>query len=477
MPALSVSSLHMPGVWLAAGHTQIDWCNQLVRRLSAALLEVHAQQQWRLQHPGPDSPHEQQAQQQGAAGPHRSLLLRLMQRQQASAGLEGSVEQSQQLRLQQQKQKQQLLPHSTSLCGLCNASCNTAQQSAQLQLGRWWQPAVHRQHHSHLLQSAAVRLLRHRRALREQQPHNAGSSGLGMIRAKQPKRHQQWQLLDSPMQAEGGLAGGQLQHQQQGSVDMGVLLQPSAPAPAAAAAVGALQSDTVMEAFRIESQQPTVAAVSEGCSHRRRLANVNEQISVAGAAGSGAAGPLLHASGPAASTQWLLQHYLVSHTATAFSKDAAPALQASSGRRIPPANHLPELLLPTHAPTDVLLAHRASCSGPQPQPQWFIHSQHAIAAHVPPSHAPLTARPTAAEPGGAVYFWDVPGVSSGSGDASGLGPADFVVVVSGAKPCSSFRVWLQQQHQQQQHWQDVTGSVAPLPVLRDELVSSVRHFK
>ncbi|KAF6253670.1 PGAP1-like protein-domain-containing protein [Scenedesmus sp. NREL 46B-D3] len=46
---LSLASLHVPGVWLSAGHNQVDWCNQLVRRLSAALLEVHALQQQRLQ--------------------------------------------------------------------------------------------------------------------------------------------------------------------------------------------------------------------------------------------------------------------------------------------------------------------------------------------------------------------------------------------------------------------------------------------
>jgi hypothetical protein len=75
-----------------------------------------------------------------------------------------------------------------------------------------------------------------------------------------------------------------------------------------------------------------------------------------------------------------------------------------------------------------------------------------------------------------VYQWDVPATAAAAAGTAAAA-ADVVILVSGAKPCSSFRVWLQQPGVAEQSWVELTTAAAPLPVLQDSLVAEVREFR
>jgi hypothetical protein len=57
-----------------------------------------------------------------------------------------------------------------------------------------------------------------------------------------------------------------------------------------------------------------------------------------------------------------------------------------------------------------------------------------------------------------------------------------VLLASGVKPCSEFRVWVRHQPGDTPaaaavEWSDVTASAVPLPTVQDELVLPVRDFE
>jgi hypothetical protein len=84
-----------------------------------------------------------------------------------------------------------------------------------------------------------------------------------------------------------------------------------------------------------------------------------------------------------------------------------------------------------------------------------------------------------------VHYWDVPAAAAAASGSSGAGlqpeaaAADVVILLSGAKPCSGFRVWLQQRQQPgaEPSWVDVSSAASALPVVADALVAEVREFR
>jgi hypothetical protein len=165
------------------------------------------------------------------------------------------------------------------------------------------------------------------------------------------------------------------------------------------------------------------------------------------------------------------------------------------------------LLLFSLAPLDVQLAHADSCSdlGPDPAvaaghgPGWYIHSQGAAAVNLPDPQLQQTyykATPAAAATvegrsadgdvlGGTVYIWDVAAAAAAAAaDTAAGASADFVMVASGVKPCTGFRVWVGQSPGDPTAaaaaagggvvWRDVTSLVVPLPTVEDAMVLPVR---
>jgi hypothetical protein len=181
----------------------------------------------------------------------------------------------------------------------------------------------------------------------------------------------------------------------------------------------------------------------------------------------------------------LLDRYLTHHTLAALGvqQQTTPSKQQQQQ----PLKNRPahELLLQATAPADVLLAQAGSCPGAAASPQWFVDSQAAAAVDVPWQQTTFTTRPSHAGSGGAVHYWDVPAAAAAASGSSGAGvrpeaaAADVVIFVSGAKPCSGFRVWLQQRQQPggEPLWVDVSAAASALPVVADALVAEVRQFR
>jgi hypothetical protein len=176
----------------------------------------------------------------------------------------------------------------------------------------------------------------------------------------------------------------------------------------------------------------------------------------------------------------LFDRFLVHHTLRALGVQTSTA-STQQQQQNRPAVHAPELLLQATAPADVLLEQAGSCPGAAAAPEWFVDSQAAAAVKVPAQQTTLTARPFQAAleagSGGAVYYWDMPAAAAAATGTTGAA-ADVVLLVSGAKPCSGFRVWLQQQPGgAEASWVDLSAAAAPLPVLHDRLVAEVREFR
>ncbi|KAF8059109.1 BST1 [Scenedesmus sp. PABB004] len=349
---LSLSSEHIPGAWVAAGHTQIDWCNQLVTRLTAALVEVHAQQQQLAAH-------------------GRALLLLRDAREPHAAHT--------------------ALPRP---CAGSNASCAAAGAEAA---------------------PASQRVLRPLAALQAlgSAPPGGGRSGAvcavaallwpGQALKLQCARRQPRELL---------------------RVAVGGAEQPGVGARTLLAAAGGESG----------SGGGSGAGSGESSSSESGGGGGGGAVPARAEAAAAAAGPLPHQAREAVASA-VLSRFLVSRVAA--------ALDGSAGARPPPA-----LLLPATAPAD------------------------ATRRDVPPGEASVEASPAPAGSGGgggSLLVWDAP--AAAAGDAPGGAGADFVLLSSGAAPCTGFRVWLQRRGGA---WADATGLAAPLPAVGDGLVSRVR---
>jgi hypothetical protein len=265
----------------------------------------------------------------------------------------------------------------------------------------------------------------------------------------------------------------------QDSVAVGVMLGPAAPAAAAyptqddgLSAIGDPQLSLAAAAAA-----PCLAGSS--CHALRQLATAEQHDRNKNTGSSS------HArTGIAAGTAVLLDCFLAHHTLAALGvqQHDTPSKQQREQQQLRPAVHGHELLLQATAPADVLLAQAGSCSGAAAGPQWFVDSQAAAAVVVPAHQATFTASPAQAGAGGAVHYWDVPAAAAaaaGSSDSGAAAAADVVIFLSGAKPCSGFRVWLQQQQHPgaEPSWVDVSAASSPLPVVHDVLVAEVREFR
>jgi hypothetical protein len=265
----------------------------------------------------------------------------------------------------------------------------------------------------------------------------------------------------------------------QDSVAVGVMLGPSAAAAAAAAGYST-QDDGLLA---IENLQLAPAAVlpclaGSGCQAHRQLASAAGEQQQQQRGRNKVNNIWLGSTSVAAGTAALLDRYLAHHTLAALGvqQQNTPSKQQQ---------HEHELLLQATAPADVLLTQAGSCPGAAAAPQWFVDTQAAAAVAAPGQQTTFTASPLQAGSGGAVHYWDVPAAAAAASGSSGAGlqpeaaAADVVVLVSGAKPCSGFRVWLQQRQQPgaEPSWVDVSAAASALPVVADALVAEVREFR
>ena len=376
----------VPGVWLHAGHTQIDWCNQLVTRLAATLLEVVAQQQ--------------QQQQDGVHGMHGSGHVH-------GRSLQGGLHRH---HLWADTPPTAAAAAAEAAPALPPAAAATAAAAAEPRLSR---AAVTGQVLLQYLTGDAVNSLTGM-SLHSWPPAMSHEHEHGHERSHE--RHQSQALRNSTQQ------------QQQGSGD-GLLA-------------------------------PTWMRHSRPSNHQQQHSHQHTDIEMQ------------------SQQQQQQQHH----------KGPFP------------------LLLFSLAPPDVQLAHADSCSdlGPDPAaaaghgPGWYIHSQGAAAVNLPDPQLQQTyykATPAAAATvegrsadgdvlGGTVYIWDVAAAAAAAAaDTAAGASADFVMVASGAKPCTGFRVWVGQSPGDPTAaaaagggvvWRDVTSLVVPLPTVEDAMVLPVR---
>eukprot|EP00879_Flechtneria_rotunda_P005600 GHRR01005895.1.p1 GENE.GHRR01005895.1~~GHRR01005895.1.p1 ORF type:complete len:2085 (+),score=824.97 GHRR01005895.1:229-6483(+) len=542
-PALSVSSLNIVGVWLTAGHTQIDWCNQLISRLMATLLEVHLAQHQHLQQ-----------------------QIAWQQQQQRDECRKAD-------HFQDRGQESKLGGQPRRLSNNTNMMAEDQTLVSDHLLSRSYPNLMHSRRS---FTRSSVRHLQHDAAAK---PGCSSSNRLQQVQARLRQQlrarsyakeyaavQQQLRVVNQPHDSSGTAQGRALEGIS-GKAHSVSNFQHGAHnrsgADVAAAATGTLHCDAgtsavdnhtaylssitahrlhqfltsqVLRALGMQRQQQQHRHASAEIAHWRQSKPTHAQQLEQ------------HGGQPVAPDQHNAhagkQHLHHEHKAVTqpggepvrASKAAAAAGGHIASQHSPSSSAAADsglLLLPAAAaPADVALRHAGACPETEPDsglkgPEWFVQKHEAAIVTVPANLSCAKAwadgvngadavavagmQVSRIGPGGAVYTWDVP-------TGAGASAADFVLLVSAAKPCTGFRVWLLPRasdaaaaacgnstnkgaagaaasagtsadrmggtvarHQAAQHacieqaaWADITSKAAPLPVLQNELVSSVR---